>query len=102
METTPAPESFRSLLLRHRGRTGLTQRDLAARAGVSTRSLQDWESGATLPTADRLQALIDALLDTGGLTPAHEASEARDLWLAVARDGPRMRTPFDVEWFARM
>ena len=100
MDTSHAPESFRSLLLRHRGRTGLTQRDLAARAGVSLRSVQDWEAGVTLPTAERLQALVRGLLEARGLTPGREMAEARELWTAVERDAPRMQTPFDVEWFA--
>jgi DNA-binding XRE family transcriptional regulator len=72
MEGSQAPESFRSLLLRYRGRTGLIQRDLAVRAGVSLRSVQDWESGVTLPTAERLQALVRTLLEEHGLTPGHE------------------------------
>jgi transcriptional regulator with XRE-family HTH domain len=63
METAQAPESFRGLLLLHRRRTGLTQRDLAVRAGVSLGSIQDWETGITLPTAERLQRLIRALLE---------------------------------------
>src|ERR1700731_2006376 len=86
MDTSNAPESFRGLLLRHRGRTGLIQRDMAARAGVSLRSVQDWEAGVTLPTAQRLQALIQVLLDTGGLTKRHEEHEARELWMAAERD----------------
>lgn len=45
MEGAHGSESFRSLLLRHLGRTGLIQRDLAAQAGVSLRSVQDWEAG---------------------------------------------------------
>jgi len=32
MNASPVPEAFRSLLSRHRVRTGLIQRDLAARA----------------------------------------------------------------------
>ena len=44
MDAASAGESFRSLLLRHRGRTGLIQRDLAARAGISVRSFQEWEA----------------------------------------------------------
>src|SRR5918911_67269 len=48
MDTSHAPESFRGLLLRHRGRTGLIQRDLAARVGVSLRSVQDWEADGRL------------------------------------------------------
>jgi DNA-binding XRE family transcriptional regulator len=64
MDTSHGPESFRGLLLRHRGRTGLIQRDLATRAGVSRNSVQDWESGLSYPTAERLQGLIRALLET--------------------------------------
>jgi transcriptional regulator with XRE-family HTH domain len=51
-------EPFRGLLLRHRGRTGLNQRELASRIGVHPRSVQDWESGGNYPTAQRLPALI--------------------------------------------
>src|SRR5262249_41206138 len=54
LDTSP-PESFRGLLLRHRGRTGLLQRELATRAGVSLRSVQEWEAGDKFPTAERLQ-----------------------------------------------
>src|SRR6516164_7649833 len=68
METWQASESFSRRLLLHRGRTGLTQRDLAARAGIGLRSIQDWEGGVTLPTAERLQTLLRALLEGGGLT----------------------------------
>ena len=100
MQGSRALESFRSLLLRHRGRTGLIQRELAARAGVSPRSVQDWEAGVTLPSAERLQPLIRALLESGGMTQGQETSEARELWSAVRRDAPRMHTPFDDEWFA--
>jgi len=100
IHTSRAPESFRSLLLRHRGRTGLIQRDLAARAGVSLRSVQDWEAGVTLPRAERLQGLVRALLEAGGFTPGQESSEARELWTAAAREAPRMHSPFDEEWFA--
>ena len=96
------PQSFRDLLLRNRGRTGLTQRDLAARAGVSRGSVQDWENGVNFPTAARLRRLIGVLLENGGFTAGQEASEARDLWVAVQREAPHMRTPFDEEWFAKL
>src|SRR5437588_7772881 len=69
-------ESFAGLLLRYRGRTGLTQRDLAARLATNRRSIQDWESGAYYPSAGRLQALIHVLLESGGLTVGCEAVEA--------------------------
>ncbi len=100
MDTWHAAESFRGLLLRHRGRARLIQRDVAARAGVSLRSVQDWESGVNYPTAARLQALIRVLLEADGLTPGQEALEARELWAAAEQEAPRMHTPFDEQWFA--
>src|SRR5438270_8616057 len=102
MKTSNAPESFRDLLLRHRGRTGLIQRDLAARAGVSRGAVQDWEAGLNYPTTERLQALIQVLLEAGGLTLGREAAEARELWAAAEREAPRMHTPFDEAWFATL
>src|SRR5215831_17570354 len=99
MQSPQAPDSFRGLLLRHRGRTGLTQRDVAARAGVSLRSIQDWEAGVTLPTAERLQRLLRVLLDAGGLSPEHEAEEAHQIWNAAERESARMRASFDDAWF---
>ena len=88
MDPPQAAESFRSLVLRGRGRTGLVQLDLAVRAGVSRRSVQDWEAGVTLPTAERLQALIRALLQAGGLTSGRESFEARELLLSIGVDIP--------------
>ena len=88
--------------MRDRGRTRLAQRDVAARAGVSLRSIQDWEAGVTLPSAQLLQRLLAALLEVGGLTPGQETSDARELWAAAVREAPRMRTPFDEEWFAAL
>src|SRR5437870_6113703 len=100
MDTSSGPESFRGLLLRHRGRTGLIQRDLAARAGVSRGAVQDWEAGLNYPTAERLQALIQVLLEAGSLTVGREVVEARGLWAAAAREAPRMHAAFDEAWFA--
>jgi len=100
MDTSQATKSFRGLLLRHRGRTRLTQRELAARAGVSFRSLQDWEAGVTLPTATRLQKLVRALLEAGSFTTGLQTSEARELWTALEREAPRMHASFDAKWFA--
>jgi WD40 repeat protein/transcriptional regulator with XRE-family HTH domain len=94
----PEMESFAGLLLRHRGRTGLTQRDLAARLGTTRRSVQDWESSAYYPSAERLLALIRALLESGGLTDGREGAEARAMWAAVLRRAPRMQTPLDEVW----
>src|SRR3981081_2026897 len=95
-------ESFQGLLLRHRGRTGLTHRELAARIGVSKRTLQDWEAGVSYPGAERLQALIAAFLSSGGQALGREAAEAQELWSAALREAPRLHTPFDPTWFAEL
>ena len=101
MDTPHAPEPFRGLILRHRGRTGLIQRELAARRHQPALP-QDWESGVNCPTAERLQALIRALLEAGGLTAGLEAFEARELWAAARREASRMHMAFDEEWFAKI
>src|SRR5260370_1853392 len=93
-------ESFQGLLLRHRGRGGLTQRQLAERGGVSRGSVQDWEAGLSYPDAKHLQALIAAFLEAGGLTTGGEAAEATALWAAAMQFAPRMQTPFDAVWWA--
>src|SRR3979490_603195 len=95
-------ESFAGLLLQHRGRTGLTQRDVAARMGTSERSVQDWEAGVYYPGAQNLKALIAVLLEAGGLTVGREMVEGEDLWAAVLREAPRMHTPFDELWLAEL
>ena len=92
-------ESFRGLVLRLRGRTGLTQRELAARVGVSIGSIRGWEAGDNYPGLGSLQALIAAGLQTGGFTAGREREEAQALWAAALRDAPRFRTPFDGAWF---
>ena len=95
-------ESFQGLLLRHRGRTRLTQRQLATRAGVSRRSVQDWEAGLNYPDPQHLQALIAAFLETRGFTVGAEAVEAEALWAAALRQARRMQTPFDAGWWASL
>ena len=56
-------ESFRGLLLRHRARTGLSQRQLAARMGVGRRTVQDWESGLAAAGLVRSHVNVAALQD---------------------------------------
>src|SRR5919199_6916478 len=102
MDFSQSTESFRDLLLRHRGRTGLSQRDLAARLGAGRRTLQEWEAGLSHPTAELLRALIEVLLNAGGLTVGREAADVQQLWAAVLHEAPRMRTPFDEVWLARL
>src|SRR5438105_4135746 len=100
MNTDEPRESFRGLVLRHRGRTGLTQRQLAERLGVHLRSLQAWEAGASQPDAGRLQALISSFLEVGGFSVGQEPNEARALWDAGLRASTRLRSSFDGAWFA--
>jgi WD40 repeat protein/transcriptional regulator with XRE-family HTH domain len=94
-------ERFSGLLLRLRGRTGLTQRQLAGRVGVNIRSVQDWESGVNRPSAQRLQALVEALLAAGGFTAGHELDEAEELADAARHEAPRQHPPFDRDRFER-
>src|SRR5260370_12320466 len=91
-------ESFAGLLLRHRGRTGLTQRDVAARMGSSERSVQDWETGVYHPGAQNLKSLIAVLHEAGGLTVGREVLEAKGLCAAGPRADPRMRAHFHELW----
>jgi transcriptional regulator with XRE-family HTH domain len=88
------------LLIRYRGRTELTQRELAVRPHISPGAIQHWEAGLGYPTAGRLQGLIQALLEAGSLTAGREPAEARALWAAAQFESPRMHTPFDEAWFA--
>src|SRR6202521_5187815 len=98
----PDTDSFAGLLLRHRGRTSLTQRALAERLRTSRRSVQDWESGAYYPSAERLEALILVLLEAGAPTAGREAGEVHELWAAALREAPRMHTPLDELWIDRL
>ena len=92
-------ESFRGLVLQLRGRTGLTQRELATRVGVNVSSVQGWEAGDNYPGIASLKALIVVSLQGGGFSAGREREEARALWAAALRDAPRFRTPFDTAWF---
>jgi WD40 repeat protein/transcriptional regulator with XRE-family HTH domain len=92
-------ERFTGLLLRCRGRTRLTQLHLAKRVGVSRRTLQGWETGLMYPSAERLQTLIGALLEAGGMRAGHERADAEEMWAAVQREAPRAHPPFEADWF---
>ncbi len=95
-------EGFRGLVLQLRGRTGLTQRELAAQLGVHVHTIQGWEAGSNTPGVASLKALIAAGVRAGGFTTGHETEEARTLWAAALRDAPRFRMPFDDAWFERI
>ena len=95
-------ESFHGLLLRLRGRTPLTQRQLALRLGVGMRSVQAWEAGDSFPSAETLQALIAKCLHVDGFAVGREAAEAAALWTAAEHESTRQRPPFDARWFAEL
>src|SRR5438105_5672267 len=93
-------DSFQGLLLRLRGRTPLTQRQLALQLGVGMRSVQAWEAGDSFPSAETLQTLIARYLDLDGFAVGREAAEAAALWSAAELESTRLRPPFDARWFA--
>jgi transcriptional regulator with XRE-family HTH domain len=64
-----------SLLVQARRRAGLSQRDLAARAGVAQQEIARYERGRVTPSIERLRALIAAcgLELTVGLTRADDS-----------------------------
>jgi WD40 repeat protein/transcriptional regulator with XRE-family HTH domain len=97
-----AGESFRGLILRLRGRVGLTQRELAARLEVHQNSVQAWEAGTSYPGVASLRALIEVALRAGAFTAGHEMAEASAIWEAVAQESSRLRAPFDRAWFNRL
>jgi transcriptional regulator with XRE-family HTH domain len=62
METAPSP-SFGTLLRRYRGAAGLSQEELAERAGLSARTVGDLERGASkAPRKDTVALLAQALV----------------------------------------
>jgi transcriptional regulator with XRE-family HTH domain len=80
----------------------MTQCQLAERLGIHRRSVQEWELGATYPNRQRLEELIQVLLEAGGFQSGEETAEAQALWAAVHRAAPRAHAPFDTAWFARL
>lgn len=95
-------EGFAGLVLRARGRTSLTQRDIATALGVHVRSVQLWEAGASHPNAVRMQGLIRLLLDAGGFEESDELAQAEALWVAAMTESSRLNTSFDPVWFSRL
>jgi DNA-binding XRE family transcriptional regulator len=53
VDSPPSPRDRQELsnsLTEYRSKSGLTQREMAARVGVSRKTLQNWERGRTKPT----------------------------------------------------
>ena len=48
------------LLQQARRRAGLTQAELAARVGTTQSAIARWERGASRPTVERLESIVDA------------------------------------------
>lgn len=90
---------FVGLVLRLRGATGLTQREVAARLGLHVRSVQLWEAGASHPSPQRLQGLISVFLDAGGFADGAERDQAEALWGAAESESNRFKASFDQAWF---
>src|SRR4051794_17072075 len=76
---------FRGRLLILRGRSGLSQRELADLVGLSVRAVQAWEAGLSYPAATRLQRLIALYVERGVFESGRESEEALALW-AVAQE----------------
>jgi WD40 repeat protein/transcriptional regulator with XRE-family HTH domain len=85
-----------------RGRSRLTQQQLAHRLGISTRTIQYWETGVSFPAGAHLKSVIAAYLESGAFTPGHEREEAQALWESVSFEAPRLAAAFDQAWFARL
>src|SRR3989442_3410269 len=92
MDATTAGRGFRGQILLLRGRSGLTQRALAALLGVSEHAIQKWEAGESYPSAARLQALIALYVQRGVFTAGRQGQEATAVWEELRR-GAAQRTP---------
>jgi transcriptional regulator with XRE-family HTH domain len=100
-EDTAVNPSFGAMLRGFRRAAGLTQEELAARAGMSARGLRFLEQGMRQPYRDTVQRLATALAlsrtDQAVLAAAARASSGgrRD----PPRGGPRHNLPVQVTSF---
>jgi DNA-binding SARP family transcriptional activator/tetratricopeptide (TPR) repeat protein/DNA-binding XRE family transcriptional regulator len=89
---------FGSLVRTHRREAGLTQRELAAKAGLSVAALRDFEQSRRRPRPHSLAALASAL----GLDPGQAASLAGAAAIPMRSEAvPSPRAPHDDSRFAR-
>ncbi|WP_104478943.1 helix-turn-helix domain-containing protein [Actinokineospora auranticolor] len=107
----PRDTTYAGLLTRHRHAAGLTQEELAEKAGVSTRSISDLERGRVRrPQRRTCQALAAALalsgadlaefLGSGGYQPIHAEPDDEPEVPAVV-DRPLRELPPEVELAGR-
>src|SRR3979411_1539473 len=94
--TNLSGESFQGLLLQLRGRTGLSQTELAPRIGRHACASPGGESGTHYPAAEGLQALLRAFFTMNAFTVGHESAEAAVVWAAALLQAPRLRTPLET------
>lgn len=94
------------LLLMYRQRAKLSQQELAKHLGLkSTKMLQLWEQGYSLPAAPRLKTLLEVYLNLGVLTPQAEETEAEQLWSTIKNffdttaSSTKTFPVFDWRWF---
>src|SRR5262249_11519279 len=91
MAVSALPSSFGELVREHRRIPGLTQEELAERAGVSPRSISEVErGGAHVPRRDTVALLARALNLAGSERSAFEALVQRP---RRARQAPEQRKP---------
>jgi non-specific serine/threonine protein kinase len=91
MAVSDLPSSFGDLVREHRRIAGLTQEELAERAGVSPRSISEVErGGAHVPRRDTVALLARALNLAGSERSAFEALVQRP---RRARQAPEQRRP---------
>src|SRR5262245_23201687 len=91
-----AENTFASLLKLARSRTGLTQAELAERAGLSLRTVQHLEGGHGAPYADTARRLADALELRNGERTDFELSVRRIHTASTATvDAPASGEPQD-------
>ena len=80
--------SSATLIRQARKRAGLTQAELASKVATTQSAVARWERGASRPTVERLQSLVEAcgLELSFGLTPRNDdelAALRRNLTLSV-------------------
>src|SRR5687768_8774634 len=98
------PTNFAALLRRHRLAAGLTQEQLAERAGLSVYGIQKLERGTTHPyrdTAARLASALDLSADAAdqfwaAVEPVRRRGSVRSV---TPRSGPHHNLPIGVTSF---